>query len=518
MKHAIVSTARQNWRATAVRLMLQASLVAWITVAVLSGAIAAPAPGLPPGLTAPSSAPGLPPGLGAPALPPGLAAPSSAPAPALPPGLGAAGDEPAPLPTAAAESDSTLRPQLLRARLDNLAGFSEIRLGIRTGTDQWQRQTSIAEARLQLDWQHSWQQKVTAQVTTDLLYDHIRADGTALNLHTGAGWLDLRQANVMFTPLEQLDIKFGRQILTWGTGDLLFINDLFAKDWRSFFLGRDVEYLKAPSDALKLSLFSPLANLDLVYTPRFSADRYISGRQISYWNHSLGRRAGRDAVIAVDLPKRYFDDDEYALRVFRNFAGYEYALYFYDGFWKSPAGIDAATGVATFPRLRVYGASVRGAVAAGIVNAELGYYDSRDDRRGSNALVNNSETRLLLGYEQELARDFSAAWQYYLEYLNNYSAYRNSLPAGALAREQYRHLLSMRLTQMLLQQTLNLSLFVFYSPSDQDFYLRPRLQYAAADNWSVEVGANIFAGRHRHSFFAQFADNSNVYAAIRRSF
>ncbi|MFW6031595.1 MAG: hypothetical protein ACOC9T_03300, partial [Myxococcota bacterium] len=32
-----------------------------------------------------------------------------------------------------------------------------------------------------------------------------------------------------------------------GTGDLVFLNDLFPKDWRSFLLGRDLDYLKAPS-------------------------------------------------------------------------------------------------------------------------------------------------------------------------------------------------------------------------------------------------------------------------------
>ena len=50
-------------------------------------------------------------------------------------------------------------------------------------------------------------------------------------------------------------------------GDLLFINDLFPKDWVSFFVGRDDEYLKAPSDSLKASFFNELFNLDFVYTP-----------------------------------------------------------------------------------------------------------------------------------------------------------------------------------------------------------------------------------------------------------
>ncbi|MED5520502.1 MAG: hypothetical protein VX459_02085, partial [Pseudomonadota bacterium] len=35
------------------------------------------------------------------------------------------------------------------------------------------------------------------------------------------------------------DIKVGKQVLTWGTGDYLFLNDLFPKDYQSFFAGRE---------------------------------------------------------------------------------------------------------------------------------------------------------------------------------------------------------------------------------------------------------------------------------------
>ena len=53
-----------------------------------------------------------------------------------------------------------------------------------------------------------------------------------------------------------LDVKLGRQVLTWGTGDLLFLNDLFPKDWVSFFAGRDDEYLKAPSNTLRATQYN----------------------------------------------------------------------------------------------------------------------------------------------------------------------------------------------------------------------------------------------------------------------
>jgi hypothetical protein len=32
------------------------------------------------------------------------------------------------------------------------------------------------------------------------------------------------------------------------------------------------------------------------------------------------------------------------------------------------------------------------------------------------------------------------------------------------------------------------------------------------------MGGNVFCGRRPHTFFAQFADNTNVYAALRYGF
>ena len=56
---------------------------------------------------------------------------------------------------------------------------------------------------------------------------------------------------------------------TWGTGDLVFLNDLFPKDFVSFFAGRDDEYLKAPGDALRITHYSKAVNIDFVWTPVF---------------------------------------------------------------------------------------------------------------------------------------------------------------------------------------------------------------------------------------------------------
>lgn len=402
--------------------------------------------------------------------------------------------------------------------LANFSGFAELRAGTRLQSDPLQDDLTLAESRLQLGTDYSMG-PVIMETTFDFLFDD-RDHGDDVNLDTGEGWFDLRELNISFTPFPNMDVRAGRQILTWGTGDLIFINDMFPKDWQSFFLGRDSEYLKAPSDAIKVSFYGEgeLPNLDIVYTPRFDADRYVEGSRLSFWNLMYNRKTGEADVIDVDRPDDWFDDDEIAFRLFENVRGYELAAYYYDGFWKSPAGMNQLTGEYAFPELAVYGASVRGEVAAGIGNLEIGYYDSKEDRSGKKAQIANSELQILAGYEQEVRKNLTAAAQYYVQYMQDYSEYENNLPPSSPKRDEFRHTVTLRLRQELMRENLILSLFSRYSPSDEDVYLRPQLSYKINDDWRVEVGADIFRGRNDHTFLGQFEDNSNIHAMLRCSF
>ncbi len=397
-----------------------------------------------------------------------------------------------------------------------LAGFWDTRAGSRLQDDPHQKQVSLAETRLQLEASKYWQ-GADFVLKSDFLAD-AAAEDRGLDLRRGEGPIDLRSAYVSFSPLPALDLKVGRQVLTWGTGDQLFINDMFPKDWESFFVGRDTEYLKAPSNAARASLFLDAFNLDLVYTPRFNPDRYIDGQRISYYNPLLGRTAGRDDTLSADLPSDWFGDDEMALRLYRNVSGVELAAYAYDGYWKSPGGFSFVDREALFPDLSVYGASARGSWGPGIGNVEVGYYDSKEDQDGDDPEIKNSQLRFLAGYELELLKNFTVGGQYYLERMLDYEAYKDSLPPGSNKADENRHVLTLRLTRLYWMQTLELSLFTFYSPSDEDAYLRPKATYDLTDQWRLEVGGNLFYGEENHTFFGQFQDNTNAYAGVRYSF
>ncbi|MBN2685635.1 MAG: hypothetical protein JXR40_10175 [Pontiellaceae bacterium] len=396
-----------------------------------------------------------------------------------------------------------------------LHGFIDARVGTRTQNDAYEEGRSLSETRAQLDalTYFDWAE---LQTRADVVFDDLAEDRGKVDLENGDGFIDLREFNLLFTPIDIMDVKVGRQILTWGTGDLLFINDLFPKDWNSFLLGRDVEYLKAPSDAVFASLYPALGTIDIAYMPRMDADRYIDGRRISFWNGA--GIAGQNAVIDADRQNQWFRDHEIALRFYRPVLGYDLALYAYHGFWKSPQGMTTPISPAFFPHMNAYGASVQGTLGEALINVEAGYYDSRQDRSGTNPLIPNSEARFLVGYERELAKNLTGGVQYYTEWMMDYDGYKSGLALPGTGRSEIRQVTTVRLTKMLMNQNLILGLFVFYSPTDRDVYLRPNATYKLNDNWQLTANANIFLGEDNYSFFGQFEDNSNVNLGLRYSF
>ncbi len=368
---------------------------------------------------------------------------------------------------------------------------------------------ALAEARFRLDVSH-FTDFAELSFKGDLIADDVIGDVE----------IDIRQAVITMHLSQWLDVRAGRQVLTWGTGDLVFLNDLFPKDFVSFFVGRDDEFLKAPSNSVKFSVYPRPASLDVVWTPVFTPDRYITGVRLSYFDASVPGLVSAESMgqpLTAALPPRTLGNGEFAGRLYRTFGGYELALYGHVGFTKRPLAFDPTLDTATFARLGAYGASVRGAVAGGIGNAEGSYYDSWDDRSGTDPNVPNSEVRGLLGYERELLANFTLGLQYYLQWTLGYDQLIANSPAPQFEPDELRHTFTLRTTYRFRRETMILSLFAFVSPSDRDTHLRPSFTYAWSDAVRLDLGANIMAG-NESGFFGQLEESSNIYGRLRYSY
>ena len=381
-----------------------------------------------------------------------------------------------------------------------------------------------AETRLQLRLEH-YGDNSEAFVKLDFLQDGF--DSTRYD------W-ELREAYMKFHLPGDIDLKVGRQILTWGTGDLIFINDVFAKDYQSFFIGRKDEYLKAPQTAIRAEWYTGLGSFSLVAIPDFEPNILPTGDRLSFYNPMMGGIVGSSGYIVPVEPDNKFENGELAFRYARSLSGFNLSGYAYRGFYKDPRGVrmlSSSMAELFFPRLDVYRASLRGQTAGGIIWLEGGYYDSRENQYGRDYFIENSSAKGMIGFERQVASDFTGNLQFQTETMMSYDNYRWSYndyvsmmqsanpgaPVTHIA-DEVRTLGTSRWTKQLASQTITVSLFGFYSPSDEDGYFRFSTEYKYSDELSLMAGGNIFAGRNPHTMFGQFDYNDNIYLKVNYGF
>jgi hypothetical protein len=341
--------------------------------------------------------------------------------------------------------------------------------------------------------------------------DFIHDDITGLpELEIREGYLNLSSG--------VFDFRAGRQVITWGVGDMLFINDLFPKDYASFFAGRNIEYLKGPISGIKCSLYSSIVSVDIVSSPFFEPNRFPDPISFQLDDPFAGITSRSEMI-----PKHEWDNGEVAMRISRPISSWDFALYGYHGYFRNPSiELDSRSAPTRlsyiYPSLNALGASAQGSGLGGILSFESGYYDSEDDRDGTNPVIPNPEIRYLVGYQFSPWADFNSGVQYYGEYMLEHENYRKNLPSAFPEKDELRQVLSMRVTQFLKYQTFKLSFLAFFSPTDEDFYLVPEISYKVSDELVATIGGNLFEGSRNTTDFAQMDASDNAYLGLRYEF
>lgn len=344
-------------------------------------------------------------------------------------------------------------------------------------------------------------------IKTDVFYDNV---AQAQDVELREGYVDLTG--------EKWDARAGRQIITWGVGDLIFINDVFPKDYEAFFSGRPMEYLKKGVDGVKAGLYPGGVSIEAVAIPFFEPNNLPDTRR--FWLFDpMPNVQNRVKKEPASTPR----NTELAIRAYGSAAGFDASLYAYKGWHRNPSMRPGGMGspariTLVYPELRVYGGSLQKAALDGVMSLEAGYYDSRDGKAGQDPLVPNSQARFLAGYQRQLREDLTLGVQYYGERMMQYSAYESTAMPGFPKEPRYRQVASLRLTQLLMHQNLRLQWFSFYGITDRDYLLNPEARYNFTDNIWAAVGAMIFGGAKDTTQFGSLDRNDNAYMQVRYEF
>jgi hypothetical protein len=353
------------------------------------------------------------------------------------------------------------------------------------------------------------------EASAELLFEHRLSAQSALSIRVEA--LDdgvprgrkvgLREATIAWQPVTDVDLKIGRQVITWGVSDYLYVNDIFPKNYDSFFTGGSFDRLKEPVDAAHLTLHGR-ADLEFVVS-RAKADRMPSSSRFM--------AAGLAASAAPDS-EAHGSKADVAIKASASTGGWDLAAYAASLRSREVRYFLGETGLHfDRPGLRHLGASVTGNAGSGVVwmEAALRHVDTNRERVVDRHFVGSS-AKLILGYSRQIADDLTASAQVQFESALARSQYLRSLATGVRPLRDFSPVLHLRVAGHWANQTLGAGAQLF-AGAEGDTHFNPFINWSPADGWRLEAGANVFAGRPDTRFGALRRD-SNFYTAARYSY
>jgi hypothetical protein len=324
------------------------------------------------------------------------------------------------------------------------------------------------------------------------------------------GRLDVREA-YLSGPGKALDLTVGKEITTWGVGDLIFLADVFPKDWVAFITGAPIEYLKKGSVAAKADYYAGGTTVEAVWIPLFEPDTLPSGKKLAFFSPFPKGTAVR-TVEPASTPA----NSELGLRVSRIVRDYDTSLYLYSGWDRRPSPNFAASSF-EFHRLRMAGLSFQGPLREYLLSGEAAYYRT-DDGSGTDPAVPNPSVKWLLSLERTLRGNRVVSFQFFQELMLHHGSYESTLPPGSPRQPRLETVLTARYRDTLRRETVKRTLFVLYNPADQDYFVNAEWRQDLSDTVWYAVGLNLFGGEHRWTQYGQFEKDSNLYFTLRRSF
>lgn len=353
------------------------------------------------------------------------------------------------------------------------------------------------------------------EVLGELLYEHrfdqqFSVTARVEAYHDGAiaeGDIDAREAFVDWSPTSALNLKLGRQVLTWGVSDYLYVNDVFPKNFDAFFTGAGFDRMKEPVDAARLAIHSSDADLEAVLS-RSKGDRTPNSARFAAMTMAKAAVPDDSANHQVDV----------ALKASTHAAGWDLSAYGASFDSRDERLYMDTTGLRSDrPRTRHLGLSVAGNFAGGLLWGEGAVRNTSGDQ---TAVVSRqflpSAFKLIGGYSREVGQEITASAQLQLEGPGSHSRYLASLAPGVRPLKSVTSTLHLRVQGRWINQTLGAGAQLFVS-NEGDSHLNPFVSWSPADGWTFEGGANVFNGKPDTRYGA-FKDDSNVYVLGRFSF
>lgn len=362
---------------------------------------------------------------------------------------------------------------------------------------------------LQIDYPHDWMSSRT-RLRLEMRADYGAAFlFTSLNLayngiieeQTGAF---LREAYFDYAG-KYLEIKAGRQIVTWGIADGIRITDLISPMDYTEFMANDYDDIRVPVNAINLKYPGENFAAEFIFVPVPEYFVMPTGSD-NPWSTKL---PARTRIDLDNTPEKRIKNSEFGTRLRFFLEELDFALVALRTYNKAPVSVtsydmakDSILIEGIYKPMNVFGADMSLPIGEFVVRAEIAEYigEALATQNGFSYLRKN--TFNALGGIDWYAGD---NWTFMIQYMYKFIAdYRSSLK-----QDQNVSMVTARISKEIMNNTLKFVLYGMFDVNDLGFYFRGSVDYLLSDQITLSLGLDAFGGDG--GTFETYEENSQVW-------
>jgi hypothetical protein len=302
-----------------------------------------------------------------------------------------------------------------------------------------------------------------------------------------------------------LELKLGRQIVTWGVADGLRLTDLISPMDYTEFMANDYDDIRVPVNAINIKYPGESFSAEVVYVPVPEYFVMPSGKD-NPWDMPVPAGARMDLS---GTPEKRFKNSEVGGRLRFFLENLDFSLTALHTYNKSPvtvAGFDPDVNSVLikgiYEPMNVVGGDVSIPAGELVIRSEVAAYFGEPI-----ALKNMS------GYERKktfnglIGVDWYAGdnWTFMAQYMHKIIMD----DYGGLGTEQNTSMITARISKELLNNTLKLSVYGMFDVDNVGYYVRAAGDYLLNDQITLSLGSDLLGGRR--GIFKTYNKNTQIW-------
>lgn len=302
-----------------------------------------------------------------------------------------------------------------------------------------------------------------------------------------------------------LEVKAGRQIITWGVADGLRLTDLISPMDYTEFMANDYDDIRVPVNAINLKYPGESFSAELVFVPVPEYFVMPSGED-NPWTMPV------PAGVSMDLsgtPEKRLKNSEVGGRLRFFLENLDFSLTALRTFNKSPitvAGFDPVAKSAVikgvYEPMNVVGGDVSIPAGELVIRGEVAaYFGEPIALKNSMDYWHRSSFNALIGIDWYAGDNWTIMAQYMHKVIMDYQS--------VLGMEQNASMITARISKELLNNTLKLSVYGMFDVDNVGFYVRPAADYLLNDQITISLGADLLGGRR--GTFKTYRKNAQMW-------